>query len=135
MTREKSCGAIVFRRRKNKIQILLICHKKGNHWSFPKGHVENEETEVETAIREIREETGVEVIIDDSFREEIRYRLPNGNVKDVIYFAAEENGGVLKCQEEEVCAMGWFSEESAMKKISHENSRKILRRFISFIEK
>lgn len=134
MRREKSCGAVVYRKRKKGIQILLICHKKGKHWSFPKGHVENNETEIETAVREIREETGLEVIIDERFREQISYKLPYGNIKDVVYFAAEENGGILKCQEEEVCAMGWFSPHNAMAKISHESSRKILRSFFDFIK-
>ena len=64
MNYEKSCGAIVFRKFHGNIELLLIKHANGGHWSFPKGHVEAGETEVETAIREIREETGIEVMID-----------------------------------------------------------------------
>ena len=58
MKKEKSCGAIVYRE-KDGVEILLIKHKNGGHWAFPKGHVENKETEEETALREIREETGL----------------------------------------------------------------------------
>ena len=62
MTLEKSCGAIVFRKFHGNVEILLIKHANGGHWSFPKGHVEEGETEVETATREIFEETGISVM-------------------------------------------------------------------------
>ena len=54
--REKSCGCIII----NKNKVLLIKQTKG-HWGFPKGHVEKDETEIETAIREVKEETGLDV--------------------------------------------------------------------------
>ena len=43
---EKSCGAVVFRKAGDTLEVLLIRHKNGGHWAFPKGHVEHEETEV-----------------------------------------------------------------------------------------
>ena len=52
--REKSCGCIII----NKNKVLLIKQTKG-HWGFPKGHVEKDETEIETAIREVKEETNI----------------------------------------------------------------------------
>ena len=61
MTYEKSCGAIVYRKYHGNTEILLIKHINSGHWSFPKGHVENDETEPETAIREIKEETGLDI--------------------------------------------------------------------------
>ena len=56
MQHEKSCGAIVYRKSHGNTEILLIKHINSGHWSFPKGHMENGETEIETAIREIKEE-------------------------------------------------------------------------------
>jgi len=56
--REKSCGAIVYRRESGNV-LYLIIQQKSRHWSFPKGHVERGESEKETALREIREETGL----------------------------------------------------------------------------
>ena len=56
MKQEKSCGCIVLDKR----TVLLIKHNSG-HWDFPKGHVEGEESEVETAIREVKEETGLDI--------------------------------------------------------------------------
>ena len=57
MIKEKSCGAIVYRKYHGNTEILLIKHINSGHWSFPKGHVERGETEVQTAHREILEET------------------------------------------------------------------------------
>ena len=68
MQHEKSCGAIVYRKSHGNTEILLIKHINSGHWSFPKGHMENGETEIETAIREIKEETSVNVMIDPTFR-------------------------------------------------------------------
>lgn len=73
MMHEKSCGAIVYRKSHGNIEILLIKHVNSGHWSFPKGHVEGTETEVETAKREIKEETAIDVLIDPTFRETVSY--------------------------------------------------------------
>lgn len=72
MHREKSCGAVVVREDAGQKEILLIRHNAG-HWAFPKGHMEEGETEVQTASREIQEETGLMVDIDGSFRTVITY--------------------------------------------------------------
>lgn len=73
MQHEKSCGAIVYRKSHGNTEILLIKHINSGHWSFPKGHMEAGETEIETAIREIKEETSVDVMIDPTFRETVSY--------------------------------------------------------------
>ena len=62
MIKEKSCGAIVYRKYHGNTEILLIKHINSGHWSFPKGHVERGETEVQTAHREILEETNIDTI-------------------------------------------------------------------------
>ena len=66
MKYEKSCGAIIFYRNRRNTKILLVKNNNGRYWSFPKGHIEQGENEEETAIREIKEETGLELtnIID-----------------------------------------------------------------------
>ena len=68
MKMEKSCGAIVARQTDTGREILLIRHVNGGHWAFPKGHVEENETEEQTALREILEETGLSVTLDTGFR-------------------------------------------------------------------
>ena len=61
MRREKSCGALVLCREDGEWKMLLTQNRNGGHWAFLKGHVEAGETEKETAIREVLEETGLEV--------------------------------------------------------------------------
>ena len=63
MKKEISCGAVIARQTENGREILLIRHVNGGHWAFPKGHMEGNETESETALREIREETGREMTV------------------------------------------------------------------------
>ena len=71
MIREKSCGALVYRKKQDRLELLLIRHKNGGHWSFPKGHVETGETEPQTALREIKEETGLDVGLCEGFRQSV----------------------------------------------------------------
>ena len=60
MKHEKSCGAVIIKNNK-----VLVLQQVAGHWGFPKGHVEKGETEVETAIREIKEETNLDVEINE----------------------------------------------------------------------
>ncbi|MBR3383043.1 MAG: NUDIX domain-containing protein [Clostridia bacterium] len=85
---EKSCGAVLYKMVDGKPRFVLV---RGAVFGFPKGHVERGETERETALREIREETGVTPVLDTSFRREVIYRSPrfrNGK-KRVVFFTAE----------------------------------------------
>lgn len=58
MIKEKSCGMVVFKEENDNLYILMVKHNAG-HWGLPKGHVEENETETETAVREVFEETGI----------------------------------------------------------------------------
>lgn len=129
---EKSCGAIIIKRNSGKIETLLI-QMLGGHWSYPKGHVEDNETEVETALREIKEETNLDVIIDTRFREITTYSPKPGVIKDVIYFLAFAKTLDVKVQEEEVANYEWIDINDAIKLITFEEDRKIFRKAIRFI--
>lgn len=94
-------------------EILLIRHVNGGHWAFPKGHMEGNETESETALREIREETGLTVTLDTGFRAVVTYSPKPDVMKDVIYFAAEYIGGEAHRQVEEVTEICWVPAEEA----------------------
>lgn len=134
MKKEKSCGAVVYREKKGQVQVLLIRHKNGGHWAFPKGHVEKKETEEETALREIREETGLKVKLDTGFRASVTYSPKPDVIKDVIYFAAEKTSGHVKAQEEEVTGTCWEEPSQAMEKVTYENDREILQAFVRYLE-
>lgn len=113
MKKEISCGAVIARQTENGREILLIRHVNGGHWAFPKGHMEGNETESETALREIREETGLTVTLDTGFRAVVTYSPKPGVMKDVIYFAAEYIGGEAHRQVEEVTELCWVPAEEA----------------------
>ena len=83
--KEISAGAIVYTRLDNVIHYLLIRDNHGNY-GFPKGHLEDNETDVEAAIREIKEETNIDITLDTSFKQELNYVMPNGVDKTAIYY-------------------------------------------------
>lgn len=126
---EKSCGAVVYTHTQGLLQILLIRHKNGGHWSFPKGHVEANETEEETAYREILEETGLLVRIDRSFRASVSYSPKPGVIKEVVYFAGTPKTGTLQAQEAEIMDLGWFSMKKAVPRVNYDRDREILSAF------
>ena len=125
LRREKSCGAVVWRDTPEGRQYLLIRHLAG-HWGSPKGHVEDHETEAETAAREIREETGLTVELDTGFRRVVTYSPKRGVVKDVIFFTARATGGTEHAQETELSELGWFTAEEAAARITFDTDRDIL---------
>lgn len=132
MTFEKSCGAIIIRKNQGKIETLLI-QMWGGHWSFPKGHVEGEETEVQTAIREIKEETNLDVTIDTRFREVSTYSPKTNVMKDVIFFIAIPKTTDVINQKEEIQQSMWIEISDAIKHVTFENDREILKKAIVYI--
>ena len=132
MRKEKSCGAIVFYLKENKEQILLIKHSNSGHWSFPKGHVEAGETEVETAVREIKEETGVDANIDTRFRTVVTYSPKKDVIKDVVYFFATSDSYETEKQEEEVSEVRWVDINKALSSVSYKNDKELVKKAINF---
>lgn len=126
MLHEKSCGAIVYRKSHGNIEILLIKHVNSGHWSFPKGHVEAGETEEETALREIKEETGIDVIIDSTFRETVTYFPRKDTQKVVVYFLAKAKNFEYVPQEEEIAQIKWVDIGYATSVLTYENDKTIV---------
>lgn len=134
MLYEKSCGGIIYRRYHGNIEILLIKHINSGHWSFPKGHVEGEETEEQTAVREIKEETGVDVMLDTSFRETVTYSPKKDIHKEVVYFLGKARHYELIPQQEEVSAAKWVDIGHASAVLTYENDRAIVGKIRSIIK-
>lgn len=126
MLHEKSCGAIVYRKFHGNTEILLIKHVNSGHWSFPKGHVEQNESEIETAKREIMEETSIDVIIDPTFRETVTYSPKKDTVKMVVYFLAKARNIDYAPQEDEISEIRWVDISHASHILSYENDRTIV---------
>jgi 8-oxo-dGTP pyrophosphatase MutT (NUDIX family) len=127
MRTEKSCGAVVFRTIEDKTEILLIRHVNGGHWAFPKGHVEKGETEEQTALREILEETGLAVVLDNRYRQVVSYSPKKDVIKDVVYFvacAAADSETVR--QESEISRIRWVDADDAVGYVSFDNDKKVM---------
>lgn len=135
MKQEKSCGAVIITKEIADPKVLLIKHHNGDHWAFPKGHTEGTETEEETALREIMEETQLNVELDTQFRHVVRYSPYEGTVKDVIYFIAYAAEHAIHRQEEEVLDSTWLSFEEALALITYENDRTVLQAAIDYLAK
>ena len=133
--KEKSCGAVVYKTENDELKFLLV-HQHNNHYSFPKGHVEENETEIETALREIKEETNLDVEIDSNFRYQISYLVESKNVmKDAIYFVAIPISNNLKSQEGEIDDCSWNSYEEVMKKLEFNNIKEVFENAYKYIIK
>jgi 8-oxo-dGTP pyrophosphatase MutT (NUDIX family) len=126
MINEKSCGALVFRRLGGRLDFLILKHRLGGHWSFPKGHVENGETESETALREVREETGLNISLMPDFRRQVSYSPRLGVSKDVVYFLGYAEDSRTSLQEEEISEIRWVSASTCHEYLTYENDRRLL---------
>lgn len=122
---EKSCGCIVIENGK----VLLIQQKNG-HWGFPKGHIEDDETERNAAIRETKEETNIDVEILEGRRYTENYITDKGNYKEVIYYIAKRINGEAKRQESEVKALKWVPLKEAIDVLTYDNTRDLLKKVI-----
>ena len=126
MNYEKSCGAIVFRKYHGNTEVLLVKHNIGGHWSFPKGHVEENETETQTAMREIKEETNIDIIIDQTFRETVTYTPKKDVKKDVVYFLAKAKNYDYSPQPEEIAQIKWAQIKYARSILTYDNDKHLI---------
>ena len=132
MKQEKSCGAVVFYDGGDRRLYLIETMRQG-HLSLCKGHVEGAETEKETALREIREETALNVEILEGFRETTAYSPRPGRWKTVVFFLAEAAGTDTVSQPEEVTEISWLPLEKALDALTFESDREVLRKADAFL--
>lgn len=124
MKQEKSCGCIVMN---EKNEILLVHHNLG-HWGLPKGHMEAGETEVETAIREVKEETNIDVEVNEKFRYTQIYSPKEDVMKEVVFFLAKNVSDNGNPQLKEVSEVRWFNFDEAIETITYDNAKELLLR-------
>lgn len=122
-SQEKSCGVALFKGNK-----VLVEHMGLGHFSLPKGHVESyDEDEVATARREVLEEIGLTIDINESKSKFIDYSPKRGAVKNVKFFLAKYVSGEIACQAEEVTAAYWLDIDDALRTLTFETDRSIVR--------
>ncbi|MCX6761838.1 MAG: NUDIX domain-containing protein [Candidatus Moranbacteria bacterium] len=144
---EKSIGAVVFRREGEKVKYLLLLYP-GGHWGFIKGHIETNETDEETLLREAQEETGImDLRIKAGFlgrekyfyvakNEEKEKRLKAGRgwmiFKKVLYYLAETNQAEIILSHEHRDYI-WMEYNQAHNRVSNLNSKKVLEKVNRFL--
>jgi len=130
---EVSAGGVVYRREEGKVRILLAARRtrRGDlAWGLAKGGIEPDETPEEAAVREVREETGIDAVIEASLGEtryfytweEVRVR------KTVHFFLMRATGGNVEDHDDEMEDVRWFALSRALKRASYRGERDVLRR-------
>lgn len=131
---EKSCGIVVFREENGK-RLYLVLHYPGGHWDLPKGHVEDGESEHETAFRELEEETGIiDVKFIDGYREQISYKFHHAGKhihKEVIYFLGKTETEEVKISHEHQDHV-WLPFPDAYNKTTFENAKNLIKKAEDF---
>lgn len=136
MIYEKSCGAVVFTIINNEIKYLLIRNLHGIY-GFPKGHIEKDETEKETALREVKEEVGINITLIDNFRITDEYRVPQKQnvTKQIVYFLGEYYNQDFIYQKEELSDALLVNYEKAISLFQYESSKRILKEANDFLKR
>ena len=131
---EMSAGAVLYTIIDNKINYLISLDFH-NNWGFPKGHLEQGETSVDAAIREIKEEVGIDATLDTNFMKELIYTMPNGIEKHSIYYIGRFMDQIPSKQLSEVQDIKILPYEKALDTLSFENMKDVLIQANKYIEK
>ncbi len=107
---EKSCGVLPYREVNGQREFLLVFEAFSQCWSLPKGHMEAGETEVQTALRELREETGLTAALDTTRSAAIEYPISPVARKQVLFYLGRVSG-MPKARDGEIDRCKWVTEE------------------------
>lgn len=129
---ERSCGAVVVTTKEGVRYYVLV---KGGYVGLPKGHMEPGESERETALREVYEETCVKAKIQPGFRRTVLYHLPSGNDKRVVYFLATYEHQEARRNPKEFLKVMVLPYREAVRTLTFENDRMTLRAAERFLKK
>jgi 8-oxo-dGTP pyrophosphatase MutT (NUDIX family) len=137
MLNEKSCGAVIFHKKDDSIKYLMLNYEAG-HWDFVKGNVEVNESEKETVVRELKEETGItEAQFIEDFREAIAYIYRRQGLtvhKEVVFFLMESYTDKVQLSFEHVGYI-WLDYRHAMEKLTFKNAKDTLQKAHEFLKK
>ncbi|MDR1992262.1 MAG: NUDIX domain-containing protein [Nitrososphaerota archaeon] len=137
MLQEKSCGAIIYNNIKEETRYLLLNYTAG-HWDFVKGNMETNETEKQTVIRELKEETAITnaQFIED-FRETIGYFYRRQGLtinKEVIFYLIETQTQEVKLSFEHINYV-WLNYKDAQEKLTFKNAKETLQKAQAHLQK
>jgi len=129
---EKSAGIIVFHQAEGADPKYLLLHYQSGHWGFPKGHMEKGETEEQTALRELFEETGLQhVFLLGGYKGNVNYYFTNKEkqpvYKEVVFFLAQSPSKTVVISDEHI-GFRWLQYDTALKSITFKNEQDLLKK-------
>lgn len=128
---EESFGIIPLSKKKGYWEVFIIQHHRGGYWGFPKGHAEPNESSHEAAVRELKEETNLDLahlIQKDPLLEQYSFMMEGKRVfKKVLYFIAEVEGTV-SLQKKEIYDGKWLPIPDALNRVTHQEGKEILKK-------
>ncbi len=137
MDYEHSAGAVIFHYGRE-VEYLILHYEEG-HWDFPKGHVEAGENEMQAMMREVKEETGLDVDVVFGFRENVEYtfraKYDNGRLKHKVvdFFFAESKTKSVVLSDEHI-GYEWLPYELALEKLTYQSARSLLKKAHMFLK-
>jgi len=143
MPREKSVGVVVVHLMEKDVFYLLLhypatARARHSYWDLPKGHVEEREKELDTAKREVREETGLrDLRFVRGFRETIRYffRAEGKTVsKMVAFYLAETQQEKIQVSHEHTGYV-WLPYREAIKQVKFQNAKDVITKAHNLLSK
>lgn len=106
----KSCGVFPYQTTNGRREYLIVFELFSQCWSLPKGHMEAGETETQTALRELEEETGLTAILDTSATAVVEYPISPISRKQVVFFLGQVSG-TPRTREGEINSFRWVTAE------------------------
>jgi 8-oxo-dGTP diphosphatase len=136
-----SAGGVVYRRQAGELQVALISVGEKSRWQLPKGLIDSQEIPEAAAIREVREEAGVEAELLE-FIDKIEYWYYSNQKgrrvrfhKKVYFYLLRYLSGDVKNHDQEVNEAAWFDVDQAVEQLAFDSEKEVVRKAVESIQK